>query len=204
MAQQLDLDVTKFPLRVGVFGAEPWSEAMRRDIEQKWNIKACDIYGLSEIIGPGVSCECVEAQSGLHLNDDHFLPEIIDPETRRGPSRRGDGRAGDHHPHQGSLPAHPLPHRRHHPPDDRALHLRPHQHPDGPGVRPDRRHAHHPRRQRLPQPGGVGAPHVAAGGAALPADRHPQGGHGQHGGPGGDQAATSTTKFPRPSFRWTT
>ena len=64
-----------------MFGAEPWSEAMRRDIEQKWNIKACDIYGLSEIIGPGVSCECVEAQSGLHINDDHFLPEIIDPET---------------------------------------------------------------------------------------------------------------------------
>jgi phenylacetate-CoA ligase len=81
VAQQLDLDVTKFPLKVGVFGAEPWSDAMRVDIEKKWNIKACDIYGLSEIIGPGVSCECAEAQSGLHLNDDHFLPEIIDPET---------------------------------------------------------------------------------------------------------------------------
>ena len=81
VAQQLELDVKKFPLRVGVFGAEPWSDAMRRDIEAKWNIKACDIYGLSEIIGPGVSCECVEAQSGLHLNDDHFLPEIINPET---------------------------------------------------------------------------------------------------------------------------
>ena len=81
VAQQLELDVTRFPLRVGVFGAEPWSEGMRQDLEFKWNIKACDIYGLSEIIGPGVSCECVEAQSGLHLNDDHFLPEIIDPET---------------------------------------------------------------------------------------------------------------------------
>jgi phenylacetate-CoA ligase len=81
VAQQLELDVTKFPLRVGVFGAEPWSEAMRRDIERKWNIKACDIYGLSEIIGPGVSCECIEAQSGLHMNDDHFLPEIVDPDT---------------------------------------------------------------------------------------------------------------------------
>ncbi len=83
VAQELQLDVTKFPLKVGVFGAEPWSEAMRRDIEQKWNIKACDIYGLSEIIGPGVSCECVEAQNGLHICDDHFLPEIIDPETGR-------------------------------------------------------------------------------------------------------------------------
>jgi phenylacetate-CoA ligase len=81
VAQQLKMDVTALPLKVGVFGAEPWSESMRKDIERKWNIKACDIYGLSEIIGPGVSCECVEAQSGLHLNDDHFLPEIIDPDT---------------------------------------------------------------------------------------------------------------------------
>jgi phenylacetate-CoA ligase len=81
VAQQLGIDVTKLPLKVGVFGAEPWSEAMRRDIEAKWNIKACDIYGLSEIVGPGVSCECVEAQSGLHINEDHFLPEIIDPDT---------------------------------------------------------------------------------------------------------------------------
>jgi phenylacetate-CoA ligase len=81
VAQQIDLDVKRLPLRVGVFGAEPWSEEMRRDIEEKWNIKACDIYGLSEIIGPGVSCECVEAQNGLHINDDHFLPEIINPET---------------------------------------------------------------------------------------------------------------------------
>jgi phenylacetate-CoA ligase len=81
VAQQQGIDVTKLPLRVGVFGAEPWSEAMRRDIESKWNIKACDIYGLSEIVGPGVSCECVDAQSGLHINEDHFLPEIIDPDT---------------------------------------------------------------------------------------------------------------------------
>ena len=81
VAQELGMDVTTLPLRVGVFGAEPWSEGMRRDIEKKWNIKACDIYGLSEIVGPGVSCECVDAQSGLHINEDHFLPEIIDPDT---------------------------------------------------------------------------------------------------------------------------
>ncbi len=190
VAQQLDLDVKKFPLKVGVFGAEPWSEAMRRDIERKWDIKACDIYGLSEIIGPGVSCECVEAQSGLHLNDDHFLPEIIDPETGEILAEGRDGRTGGHHPHQGSLPAHPLPDGRHHPPHDRAVHLRTHQHPHGPRLRPDRRHAHHPRRERLPQPGGVGAAHVPAGGAALPLDRHAQGRHGQYGGPGGDQAGS--------------
>ncbi len=67
-------------LRVGIFGAEPWSENMRREIEAKLKIKAIDIYGLSEIIGPGVSCEC-EEQAGMHINEDHFYPEIIDPET---------------------------------------------------------------------------------------------------------------------------
>ena len=81
VAQEVGLDVTTLPLRVGVFGAEPWSEGMRRDIEAKWDLKACDIYGLSEILGPGVSCECEEARAGLHINEDHFYPEIIDPET---------------------------------------------------------------------------------------------------------------------------
>ena len=67
-------------LRVGVFGAEPWTENMRREIEDKLKIKAIDIYGLSEIIGPGVAFECME-QNGLHINEDHFFPEIIDPIT---------------------------------------------------------------------------------------------------------------------------
>ena len=67
-------------LRVGIFGAEPWSENMRKEIEAKLKIKAIDIYGLSEVIGPGVSCEC-EHQCGMHINEDHFIPEIIDPET---------------------------------------------------------------------------------------------------------------------------
>jgi phenylacetate-CoA ligase len=67
-------------LRVGIFGAEPWSENMRREIESKLKLKAIDIYGLSEIIGPGVSCEC-EEQAGMHINEDHFYPEIINPET---------------------------------------------------------------------------------------------------------------------------
>lgn len=67
-------------LRVGVFGAEPWTENMRREIEAKWNIKAIDIFGLSEVIGPGVSSECSE-QNGLHVFEDHFIPEIVDPVT---------------------------------------------------------------------------------------------------------------------------
>ncbi len=67
-------------LRVGIFGAEPWTEEMRREIEAKLGLKAIDIYGLSEVIGPGVSCECSH-QQGMHVNEDHFIPEIIDPET---------------------------------------------------------------------------------------------------------------------------
>lgn len=67
-------------LRVGVFGAEPWTENMRREIEDKLRIKAIDIYGLSEVIGPGVASECL-LQDGLHINEDHFYPEIIDPVT---------------------------------------------------------------------------------------------------------------------------
>jgi phenylacetate-CoA ligase len=68
-------------LRVGIFGAEPWSEAMRAQIEAALPLKALDIYGLSEIIGPGVSCECIEAQAGLHVNEDHFLVEVVNPDS---------------------------------------------------------------------------------------------------------------------------
>jgi phenylacetate-CoA ligase len=67
-------------LKAGVFGAEPWTEEMRREIESKLNIKAIDIYGLSEVIGPGVASECMH-QQGLHVFEDHFIPEIINPET---------------------------------------------------------------------------------------------------------------------------
>jgi len=78
--KEMKVEIKDLKLRVGVFGAEPWSEAMRNEIEAKLGIKAIDIYGLSEIIGPGVSCEC-EHQCGMHINEDHFFPEIIDPET---------------------------------------------------------------------------------------------------------------------------
>jgi phenylacetate-CoA ligase len=74
------IDPESLNLRVGIFGAEPWSENMRREIEAKLKLKAIDIYGLSEVVGPGVSCEC-EEQAGMHVNEDHFIPEIIDPET---------------------------------------------------------------------------------------------------------------------------
>jgi len=79
-AKQMGIDLKKLPLRAGVFGAEPWSDGMRKHIEAETNIKAYDIYGLSEIVGPGVGIECCE-QDGLHIFEDHFYPEIIDPET---------------------------------------------------------------------------------------------------------------------------
>ena len=79
--EEMGIDFHKLKLRVGVLGAEPWSEAMRHKIQDKFGIKACDIYGLSEIIGPGVAFECVEKQQGLHINEDYFYPEIIDPQT---------------------------------------------------------------------------------------------------------------------------
>ncbi|OEU75892.1 MAG: phenylacetate--CoA ligase [Desulfuromonadales bacterium C00003068] len=75
------IDPSELKLRVGILGAEPWSEAMRAEIEAKLGIKAIDIYGLSEILGPGVAIECIEAQNGLHIWEDHFIPEIIDPAT---------------------------------------------------------------------------------------------------------------------------
>jgi phenylacetate-CoA ligase len=68
-------------LRYGCFGAEPWSEAMRELLEEAWGADACDCYGLSEVMGPGVAAECREGKGALHVFDDHFLPEIVDPET---------------------------------------------------------------------------------------------------------------------------
>ena len=80
VAEQQGVDLRKSALEIGLFGAEPWSAAMRREIEARLGLKAVDIYGLSEIMGPGVACEC-ECQAGLHGWEDHFLFEVIDPET---------------------------------------------------------------------------------------------------------------------------
>jgi phenylacetate-CoA ligase len=80
VAGEMGIEMSGLKLKSGIFGAEPWSENMRREIEEKLCLKAYDIYGLTEIIGPGVSNECSE-QNGLHVNEDHFYPEIINPET---------------------------------------------------------------------------------------------------------------------------
>ncbi|MCX7558054.1 phenylacetate--CoA ligase [Sulfitobacter sp. F26204] len=75
------IDPRDSSLEVGIFGAEPWTNAMRNEIEQAFDMHAVDIYGLSEVMGPGVSMECVETKDGLHIWEDHFYPEIINPET---------------------------------------------------------------------------------------------------------------------------
>ncbi len=91
VAQKVGADFKKLKLKVGFFGAEPWTEAMRREIEERLCLTALDSYGLSEVIGPGVSCECL-AKDGLHINEDHFLVEIIDPDSGE---VLNDGRKGE-------------------------------------------------------------------------------------------------------------
>jgi phenylacetate-CoA ligase len=79
--RRVNLDPKKSPLKIGIFGAEPWTNAMRAEIEDAFDMDAVDIYGLSEVMGPGVANECVETKDGLHIWEDHFYPEIVDPET---------------------------------------------------------------------------------------------------------------------------
>ena len=79
-AEEMRVDLHTLPLRVGIFGAEPWSVAMRQEIEARMGIRAHECYGLSELSGPGVGFDC-EAQDGIHINEDHFLAEVVDPQT---------------------------------------------------------------------------------------------------------------------------
>jgi phenylacetate-CoA ligase len=89
--EEMGISPEELNLKAGIFGAEPWTESMRRELESKLGIKALDIYGLSEVMGPGVACECGE-QQGLHIFEDYFLPEIIDPVTERplAPGEQGE------------------------------------------------------------------------------------------------------------------
>src|SRR5207249_4941916 len=92
VAAEAGIDLrSRMKVRVGFFGAEPWTEGMRREIEERFGIEAFDIYGLTEAIGPGVAAECSQHQ-GLHINEDHFYPEVIDPESGK---RLEDGEAGE-------------------------------------------------------------------------------------------------------------
>jgi phenylacetate-CoA ligase len=91
VAEEDGVDLKSLRLKVGIFGAEPWSERMREEIESRLGLVAHNVYGLSEVIGPGVSVECAEKQ-GMHIFEDHFIPEIIDPDTGE---RLPDGEMGE-------------------------------------------------------------------------------------------------------------
>ena len=204
--EEAGLSVEALRLRVGFFGAEPWTEAMRTAIEKRLRLMALNIYGLSEITGPGVAVECSERR-GMHVAEDHFLPEVVDPETLQ-PVPRHDGRARAHDPQQGGHAAPPVPHARPHvldPPRAAA------------GARWSgsthhgavRRHADHPWRQRVPLAGGArAAPGAGAraarppGGAARARPRHPGGrGADPAGAPPAEGAAAATARRPPPPRR---
>ena len=103
------LDPRRSSLKLGSFGAEPWTNAMRSELEEAFDMDALDSYGLSEVIGPGVAGECVETKDGLHIWEDHFYPEIIDPVDRRCLARRRFRRARLYFADQGSDAGRPLP-----------------------------------------------------------------------------------------------
>ena len=90
VGQEMGVNFAKTKLRIGIFGAEPWTEGMRQETEKRLSLDAVDIYGLSEVMGPGVAIECLEAKQGLHIFEDHFLPEIINPATPLEAAPNGD------------------------------------------------------------------------------------------------------------------
>ena len=155
-------------LRIGIFGAEPWTEAMRAEIEERVHMHAVDIYGLSEVMGPGVSQECVETKDGLHVWEDHFYPEVIDPVSG---AVLPDGELGELVFTSLTKQALPIIRYRTQGPHaiatgDRTTRVPPH----GEGDRSQRRHDHPSWRQRLSDPTrGAGSPHRGSR-SAFPAD----------------------------------
>ncbi len=185
VGQEMGVDLPGPKLRVGIFGAEPWSEGMRQEIENRLSIDALDIYGLSEIIGPGVGVECLEAKSGpAHLRGP--LPRRRSSTPRRW-KRLPPGETGELVITTLTKEAFPLIRYRTRDVTSliRPLQMRPHPRPHGARQGPQRRHAHHPRGQRLPLPDRVGADGDPGGGAPLPAHRGPGRASRHPGGPGG-------------------
>src|SRR4051812_39508505 len=148
----------RLKLRAGVFGAEPWTEGLREAIEAALELTALDIYGLSEVMGPGVSAECAEGRDGAHVNEDHFLVEVVDPQSGQPLPGGRDGRARLLDLDEGGIAAAALPHRRPRLAHARAVRLRPDVRANVPRTRPNRRHADHPRRKRVPERDRAGAP----------------------------------------------
>ena len=154
------VDPRSTSLEIGIFGAEPWTEQMRQEMEERLDIEAIDIYGLSEVMGPGVAQECVETKDGLHVWEDHFYPEIIDPISGE---VLPEGEKGELV--FTSLTKEAMPVIRYRTRDLTRLlpgHRAARDAPDGEGHRPHRRHDHPARGERLPDPDrGDRAPHAA-------------------------------------------
>ncbi len=108
------IDPAELKLELGLFGGEPWTEGLRGEIERVLpGLRAVNFYGLSEMCGPGVAAECLEVRDGLHVHEDHFIVEVVDPESGAAARRGRRGRARLHDPAQGGDADAPLPHRRH-------------------------------------------------------------------------------------------
>ncbi len=114
-------------LKLGLFGGEPWGERMRAEIESALGLRAVSFYGLSEMCGPGVAAECLEKRDGLHVQEDHFLVEVVDPDDGRAAAAGQRRRARVHDADEGGAAADPLPHRRHRPADARSVRVRAHE-----------------------------------------------------------------------------
>src|SRR6266508_4478175 len=164
------VDPKSSSLAVGIFGAEPWTNDMRVELEQRLDMHAVDIYGLSEVMGPGVAQECVETKDGLHVWEDHFYPEIVDP--RSGDVLAEGERARLHVADEGGAARHPLPDAR---PDAAATGDCTVDAPHGEDHRPQRRHDHPARRQSLPHADRGADPLHVRPLAALPARALPAG-----------------------------
>jgi phenylacetate-CoA ligase len=164
------LDARESSLQVGIFGAEPWTEDMRREVEERAGLHAVDIYGLSEVMGRGVASECVETKDGLHVWEDHFYPEVVDPQTG---AVLPDGERGELV--FTSLTKQAMPVVRYRTRD--LTRLLPGHGPHGAAHRADHRalgrHAHPARGQRLPDAGRGAAAARAGALAALPARPEP-------------------------------
>ena len=194
------VDPRSTSLRVGIFGAEPWTEDMRREMEQRLDMHAVDIYGLSEVMGPGVASRVRGDQGRAAPLGGPLLPGGHRPGHRRGAARRRAGRAGAHLADQGGDAGGPLPHPG---PDPAAARHRPADAPDREDHRPDRRHDDRARGERLPHPDRGADPAYPGAVAALPVragparpDGHP---HRQGGAPG---RGRPPTRRPGPARRW--
>ena len=155
------IDPATLRLELGLFGGEPWTDGLREEIERALpGLRAVNFYGLSEMCGPGVAAECLEARDGLHVHEDHFLVEVVDPESGVPLDEGAEGELVFTTLVEGGDAAAPLPHRRHRLAHVRAVPLRPDDGADPRPARPARRHDHRARRQRVPLERRARAPSV--------------------------------------------